>query len=460
MHVLKGRNVHWLLPEAMRYIQSRGVERDSRNGLVLQAPTPVSSVYERPDERVEFHEERDSNPFFHLLESLWMLDGRRDVAWLSQFNSNIGRYSDDGSVFHGAYGWRWRQAFDLDQIKIIAQALLKNPDDRRQVLQMWSAPDDLGVSSKDIPCNLLAVFGVSPLDGRLDMIVYNRSNDTIWGCYGANAVHFSVLHEWMAAAVGRPLGTYTQVSFNWHLYLEPHGEMKRKLAEKCVEPPSGQGMSRCPYNAGQVDALPSGQHRRHAVARRVPDVHRVGHPDPGRVQGPVLPPCGDSDAPSLRGVQGRRREPIRKGPGAHRPRRRERLADGRSRVDQQEVPALAVKKCYLICPVRKATPQQVSDMEAYVDALESTGEYSFHLPHRDVNQTNDDGGVRICMEHADAMLGCHEIHVWLDQYGGLSTGSHFDLGMAYMLNLARKLIHEYGVGSPPDDLGRVTLFGK
>lgn len=97
---------------------------------------------------------------------------------------------------------------------------------------------------------------------------------------------------------------------------------------------------------------------------------------------------------------------------------------------------------YLICPVRRATKTQLMEMQLYVEQLEAAGTHLFHYPPRDVNQANDDGGVRICLEHTAAMCRCDEIHVWLDEDGGLSEGSMFDLGMAYMLNHRRKGIKD------------------
>ena len=44
-------------------------------------------------------------------------------------------------------------------------------------------------------------------NGRLQMTVHCRSNDIIWGTYGANAVHFSILQEYVAARIGVDLGT-------------------------------------------------------------------------------------------------------------------------------------------------------------------------------------------------------------------------------------------------------------
>ncbi len=88
---------------------------------------------------------------------------------------------------------------------------------------------------------------------------------------------------------------------------------------------------------------------------------------------------------------------------------------------------------YMICPVRKATDADREAMERYVAGLEAQGHY-VHLPHRDVDQTNDDGGVRICREHMAAMLLCEEVHVWLLPGQELSEGSFFDFGMAFMLS--------------------------
>jgi hypothetical protein len=54
--------------------------------------------------------------------------------------------------------------------------------------------------------------------GRLDMVVFNRSNDVVWGAYGANAVHFSFLLEYLARWIGCEVGTYSQISVNFHGY--------------------------------------------------------------------------------------------------------------------------------------------------------------------------------------------------------------------------------------------------
>jgi len=207
---------------------TNGVGEPSRNGTVLRLREPCALVYEKPTERVIFHPERNANPFFHLFEALWMMAGRNDVAFPAKYVKRMRSFSDDGVTFNAAYGYRWRNHFGVDQIFAIADALRANPHCRRQVLAIWDGSHDLGLESKDLPCNTQATFQI--VDGRLDMVVSNRSNDLVWGATGANAVHFSFLQEWMAIAIGVPVGKYWQVSSNLHLYTEQHATLMEKLA--------------------------------------------------------------------------------------------------------------------------------------------------------------------------------------------------------------------------------------
>ena len=254
MKVINVRNVHQALPEALYQLRSDGVRRESRNGPVVMFPEPVTTVYGRPEERVLFWPERDANPFFHLMESLWMLAGRNDVEYVSQFVSRMRSFSDDGRTFHGAYGYRWRNFFFGDQLPKIIEALKANPDDRRQVLSMWDPDADLGRVGKDLPCNLQVIFQVA-CDGRLDMLVTNRSNDMIWGAYGANAVHFSVLHEFMARAIGVPVGYYRQVSANAHFYVATLEKVEH-LADQALDPHNLFSQPKDPYQIGEVSPFP------------------------------------------------------------------------------------------------------------------------------------------------------------------------------------------------------------
>lgn len=218
MKVIRARNVHRALPLAVDALLHEGYLSDSRNGSVLRFDGPVTTVYEKPCERVLFWKERNCNPFFHLYESLWMLAGRNDVDSVAALVPRMKTFSDDGKTLHGAYGHRWFSHFGFNQLSAIIDGLRANPQDRRMVLGMWDPRTDLGRNGKDFPCNLQTIFGINR-DGAVDMEVTNRSNDIVWGAYGANAVHFSYLQEYVAARLDRPVGQYWQVSFNFHAYL-------------------------------------------------------------------------------------------------------------------------------------------------------------------------------------------------------------------------------------------------
>lgn len=252
MIVVNARNAHQGLVEGLHRIKNEGRPRKSRNGGVLSFTVPYSTTYRQPRERVVFHPRRDANPFFHFFESLWMLAGQNDVATVEQFAANMREYSDDGLVFNAAYGYRWRRHFGTDQLATIVQALTDSPDCRRQVLGIWDPRHDLGLKSKDLPCNTQAYFQVSH-EGALDMMVTNRSNDIVWGTYGANAVQFSVLLEYVASRIGRPVGLYHQVSMNTHLYTRRHEELMNDLAKEAPMPPEQWS---CPYSRGEVTPFP------------------------------------------------------------------------------------------------------------------------------------------------------------------------------------------------------------
>ncbi len=249
------RNVHQALPEMLDQSMRFGLLMKSRNGDVLKFDSPVSTLYTKPRERVLFWEKRDANPYFHLMESLWMLGGRMDVAFLAQFVKRMEEYSDDGETFHGAYGHRWRTLFGMDQLDSISGALKSNPSCRRQVLQMWDAGYDIDQPDKrDLPCNTHAYFQRN-VEGALDMMVSNRSNDMLWGAYGANAVHFSMLQEYIAARIGCEVGRYWQVSFNMHAYTKILEQTKIQGLRLLVGGPTK--MDRLdPYAAGAVQPFP------------------------------------------------------------------------------------------------------------------------------------------------------------------------------------------------------------
>ena len=191
---------------------------ETRNGKAFVFQTPVCVTTTTPSCRVLFDSKRDANPFFHYMEALWMMAGRNHVSFPAHFAKNILNYSDEGKFLHGAYGYRWRNQFGMDQVETAIQMLKRDHTTRRVVIAMWDPRHDLEINSKDLPCNTHIYFRIQ--DHRLDMTVCNRSNDLVWGMMGSNIVHFSVLHEYIANGVGVDLGNLHQFTNNLHVYKE------------------------------------------------------------------------------------------------------------------------------------------------------------------------------------------------------------------------------------------------
>jgi len=243
------RNINGMFPEALWRLNLEGAESTSRNGLVMKLPFPAILEYSNPMERVLFEPRRDANPFFHLFEAIWMISGSNDLMTPAKFVPRMREYSDDGTTLNGAYGFRWREHFGVDQLDAVIKELTERPDSRRAVVAMWDPAQDLPLMAsggKDLPCNTTIYFSLRVGD-QLDMTVCNRSNDLVWGACGANAVHMSFLQEYVARGIGVDVGVYYQFTNDLHLYQDHF---------KLLDIGAFSGDVPDPYNQGVVHPVP------------------------------------------------------------------------------------------------------------------------------------------------------------------------------------------------------------
>lgn len=99
-------------------------------------------------------------------------------------------------------------------------------------------------------CNLMVDCKIR--DGKLNIQVFNRSNDFIWGLTGTNAVQFSMLQEYMAGKIGCGVGHYHQTTSSMHVYVNEQWE-KLRQAVKYEPNPYEMGLV-APYNMmGEVE---------------------------------------------------------------------------------------------------------------------------------------------------------------------------------------------------------------
>lgn len=260
MNTIIARNVNDALAHGVHFLSNHGVPIAPRGMPTLEIPGPVGTTYMKPYECVLFDSDRDANPFFHLFEALWILAGRSDVAFLVQFNKNMKQFALPGNTsFHAPYGHRMMSYYHgehdkLNQVDTVLDMLRRDPDTRQAVIQIWRADYDLNIKDPDIPCNLIVLPKVR--SGRLNITVLCRSNDMIWGAYGANAVQFSMLQQYMAYSLGVDVGTYTQISDSFHVYTEnTQGSRQKQMWEKLKTKYASGEFDSCPYTDGTAVSL-------------------------------------------------------------------------------------------------------------------------------------------------------------------------------------------------------------
>lgn len=160
------------------------------------------------------------NVAFGIVETIGILNGRRDAPFFNFWNTELPRYAGAGDHYHGAYGYRLRANFGFDQLQRAYTALSANADSRQVVLQIWDPRIDLPTEdgtpvSPDIPCNVCSILKVR--DGKLEWTQVMRSNDVFLGL-PYNIVQFTTLQEVMAGWLGLNPGSYVHMSDSLHLY--------------------------------------------------------------------------------------------------------------------------------------------------------------------------------------------------------------------------------------------------
>jgi thymidylate synthase len=214
---LSGENINCV------YLDLLKLALEDRSGLVDSRVGPVRDMgpalleFTQPQHQLLFLRGRKYNPFFSLVESSWVLSGRNELSDLRAVISGYSKFSDDGDSLNGAYGFRMRRYFGIDQVSESISLLKKNSESRRAVISLYSAQDLVNNSSLDIPCNTTLFLKIR--DGALDFTVINRSNDLFLGV-PYNVFVFGVIQKFVANELGVQVGVQRHFTDSLHLYEE------------------------------------------------------------------------------------------------------------------------------------------------------------------------------------------------------------------------------------------------
>jgi thymidylate synthase len=196
-------------------------EQESRVGKTREM-LMANITIRHPAHRCYVLPHRNDNIFAKIAETVWVLAGRNDVAWLSRYLPRAPEYSDDGKVWRAGYGTRMRHYghTDVDQLANIITMLQHDRYTRRAVMSFWNPEEDYG-GSKDYPCNdfIQAIIRKDKNDAdTLYLTVTQRSSDILWGFSASNTFEFTILQTLLAHWLSCAIGTLTYNITSLHVY--------------------------------------------------------------------------------------------------------------------------------------------------------------------------------------------------------------------------------------------------
>lgn len=225
MHIFRGQTADEVWRSAVAILQTEDARMQEGRGGTTREVLRACFEIERPQQRWVVSREPALNPAFALAEVIWIVNGQNEAHFLNFWNTQLPKFAGYGKTYHGAYGYRLRRQFGLDQLEKAFRALHNTPESRQVVLQIWDPRNDFPSEDgmpvdPDIPCNIVSLLKVR--NNRLEWTQVMRSNDIFLGT-PHNFVQFTAVQEIMAGWLGLEMGSYFQLSDSLHVYQERTG---------------------------------------------------------------------------------------------------------------------------------------------------------------------------------------------------------------------------------------------
>lgn len=238
-----------------KILLDHGVERKTRGKVCWELPEPAIIKITNPLSRWVTIPVRHWNVYLPYAESLWLARGRNDLEFIEFYLNRMADFSDDRKFIRGGYGPRFRcfngnaldyqkgdsndlsnfQMLEADQYRYVIEKFKQDPYTRQGIITVGDPAKDCfeingGIkNTKDLPCTRLLQFMRESSSSKLNLTVYMRSNDFIWGASAVNIFNYTFMQEYFARILGLEVGSYYHVANNIHYY-DVHRELVEKLA--------------------------------------------------------------------------------------------------------------------------------------------------------------------------------------------------------------------------------------
>lgn len=248
MYTAEYTGINSFLVGASTLLIKEGVKRKTRNKVCIELPEPFMFKLTNPTARLVTIAARKWNPILPFAESLWLASGRNDLEFIGYYLKNMKNFSDDGEFLRGGYGPRLRKynginddykirnpynidieklnKSEVDQFSFICNSFERDIFTRQAIINIGDPPKDCFDKdgnikiTKDFPCTRLLHFQKQPKTNKLNLTVYMRSNDLVWGASAVNVFNFTFMLEYFAQILGLEIGEYYHIANNFHYYEE------------------------------------------------------------------------------------------------------------------------------------------------------------------------------------------------------------------------------------------------
>jgi len=257
MFVAEYNGINSFLVDAAKLLLKNGVKRHTRGYTCFELPEPFFFKINNPTSRWVTIPERKWNVTLPYAESLWLASGRNDLDFVKHYVKKIADFSDDGRFIRGGYGPRFRffsgtikdyqnifplknsnspgEITYIDQFSFIEECFKLDRNTRRAIMNVGDPPKDTFDEkgelkrTKDFPCTRILHFMKDCSAEKLNLTVYMRSNDFLWGASAVNIFNNTFIQEYFAHILKLEIGCYYHFVNNFHYY-EDQKTMVKRLA--------------------------------------------------------------------------------------------------------------------------------------------------------------------------------------------------------------------------------------
>jgi thymidylate synthase len=224
--------------ELVRYVLENGAKKTDRTGT---GTLSLFGLQTRYDLRQGFPLLTTKKVLFDAVvrELLWFLRGSTNIHDdLAQYTPIWNPWADAQGELGPIYGYQWRQwpqytldertgqytTGHIDQLQQAIDTIKRDPHSRRIIVSAWNVADLDKMALP--PCHLLMQFYV--VDGRLDLLVYQRSADLALGV-PFNMASYALLLMMVAQECALQPGYCIHTLGDAHIYLNHLEGLTRQL---------------------------------------------------------------------------------------------------------------------------------------------------------------------------------------------------------------------------------------